>query len=241
MNRSWRVAVVLSGIEGSWSNRSGVAWVAGSGGPPAGRERRRGREIGIRECQVVRRPDAEDNGADVSPAAQGSIRLLDGIAGALAAPLPVQGQHQSSVTTVALRSRDDLKSPGGFRTAPAKFVREVRPGEMIVDLIGEGKAATWVNEAEHAIISLKRESPGRIQRVVVSGGRDGIDFIERDGKLFVEMEDSPVQVQRIIGHTHPRVTGPSQGDLDALVALGQVRSYIIELGGEPGGTLIRPK
>jgi hypothetical protein len=79
------------------------------------------------------------------------------------------------------------------------------------------------------------------KRVIVKGGRDGIEFIERDGKLFIEIEGKEVQVQRIIGHTHPRATGPSQGDMDALSTLGQSRSYIIEIGGEPGGQIIRPK
>jgi len=138
-------------------------------------------------------------------------------------------------------SRVVLNAPGGTQTAPARFVRTVQPGERITDLIAEGRAATWVNEAEHAIISLERTGPGRIQRVVVSGGRDGIEFIERGGNLFIEMEGQLVQVRRVIGHTHPRVTGPSQGDLDALRMLGQTRSYIIEIGGEPGGTLIRPR
>lgn len=108
-------------------------------------------------------------------------------------------------------------------------------------MVQEGKAATWVNEAEHAVVSLEGTGSGRIQRVIVSGGRDGIEFIERGGNLFVEMEGQLVQVRRVIGHTHPRVTGPSQGDLDALRMLGQTRSYIIELGGETSGTLIRPR
>jgi hypothetical protein len=127
----------------------------------------------------------------------------------------------------------------GSQTAPAKFVRQVRPGEAIADLIAEGKSATWVNEAEHAVLSLAGK--GRIQRVVVSGGRDGISFIERNGKLFFEMDGQLVEVRRVLGHTHPRATGPSQGDLDVLGILGQRRSYIFEIGGEPSGTLIRPK
>jgi hypothetical protein len=138
-------------------------------------------------------------------------------------------------------SRVVLNALGGTQTAPARFVRTVQPGERIADLIAEGRAATWVEEAEHAVISLERTGPGRIQRVVVSGGRDGIEFIERGGNLFIEMDGQLVQVRRVIGHTHPRVTGPSQGDLDALRMLGQTRSYIIEIGGEPGGTLIRPR
>jgi hypothetical protein len=149
--------------------------------------------------------------------------------------------YMSRINALALSSRVVLNAPGGTQTAPARFVRRVQPGETITDLIAEGRAATWVNEAEHAIISLERTGPGRLQRVVVSGGRDGIEFIERGGNLFFEMEGQLVQVGRVIGHTHPRVTGPSPGDLNALRMLGQTRSSIIEIGGEPGGTLIRPR
>ncbi|WLD13371.1 RHS repeat-associated core domain-containing protein [Planctellipticum variicoloris] len=142
-------------------------------------------------------------------------------------------------TRNAPSSKVTLNVVEGTQTAPAKFVRTLKPGEKIPDLIAEGKSATWVNEAEHAIVSLAGE--GKIQRVVVSGGRDGIDFIQKDGKLFFEMDGKLVQVRRVLGHTHPRATGPSQGDLDAMKILGQSRSYIIEIGGEPGGTIIRPK
>jgi hypothetical protein len=117
----------------------------------------------------------------------------------------------------------------------------VKPGETIADLIAEGKALTWTEEAEHAVLSLERAGPGKYERVIVKGGRDGIEFVERGGKLFIEIEGKEVPVRRIIGHTHPRATGPSQGDLDALDLLGQSRSYIIEIGGEPGGQVIRPK
>jgi hypothetical protein len=110
-----------------------------------------------------------------------------------------KGNTRTSNDTVVTRSRAIVKAPEEAQTAPARFVREVRPGETIADLIGEGKAATWVNEAEHAVISLEKAGPGKIQRVIVSGGRDGIDFIERDGKLFIRIGGHPVQVKRIIG------------------------------------------
>jgi len=59
--------------------------------------------------------------------------------------------------------------------------------------------------------------------------------------LILEIEGETVEVKRVIGHTHPRATGPSDDDLKALRILGQTRSYIFEIGGEAGGTLIRPK
>ena len=75
---------------------------------------------------------------------------------------------------------------------------------------------------------------------MVSGGSDGIEFIRQGDNLYVEVGGQLRQVRRIIGHTHPRVTGPSDGDREVLRILEQVYSYIIEIGGESGGTVIHP-
>lgn len=106
-----------------------------------------------------------------------------------------------------------LASPAGTQTAPAKLVRELKPGEKITDLVNEGKAITWTEGVESAVVSVENRA-GKARRIVVTGGRDGIEFIERDGKLFMQIEGQEVQVKRVIGHTHPVATGPSQGDLD---------------------------
>jgi hypothetical protein len=135
------------------------------------------------------------------------------------------------------------------QTAPAKFVRFVRAGETIAGLVAEGKGSTWVNGTEYAVLSIKRAGSDAAERVIVSGGRDGIEFTLRTEevggkqvqKLIFEIERETIEVKRVIGHTHPRATGPSDGDLKALRILGQTRSYIFEIGGEAGGTLIRPK
>ena len=123
-----------------------------------------------------------------------------------------------------------------MKTALAKFIRVVRKTERIRDLINEGKARTWVSECEHALLTLANR-----QRVIVKGGRDGIDFISRSDTLLVEVEGHEMQVRRIMGHTHPRVTGPSDHDLKVLSLLWQKRSYIFEVGGESVGTRIFPK
>ncbi len=132
-----------------------------------------------------------------------------------------------------------LRVVEGSQTAPAVFVRNVRRGETVADLVAEGKAATWMNESEYAVLSVYNESG--IERVIVSGGRDGIDFIEQNGKLFFEMEGRRVQVRRVLGHTHPRATGPSGGDQLVLEILDQEHSFIFEIGGEPNGTQYRRK
>lgn len=158
----------------------------------------------------------------------------------LPGPRGLQLASSGLSATTRTATRVVLNSPGGTRTAPAVFVRRVARGERIPDLIAEGKSLTWVNEAEHAVLSVGERGAGRSQYVVVRGGRDGIEFIERNGELFFEMEGQLVKVKRVIGHTHPIATGPSAGDQEALRILGQTRSYIIEIGGETGGTLIRP-
>jgi hypothetical protein len=100
-------------------------------------------------------------------------------------------------------------------SAAATIVRVIRPGEKIADLIAEGKALTFATGNEHALVSLTNG-----QRVIVSGGPTGIDL-------------SGLNVRRLLGHSHPyhlAPTGPSPADFDALKALGQRSSYLLEHG-----------
>lgn len=123
---------------------------------------------------------------------------------------------------------------------PAQFVRWVGSDEDPDELLNEAKALTWVSEAEHLLF--KTETG---ERVMVRGGRDGIVFeIGGEGTartLRMTIEGRVVRIVRIDWHTHPRVTGPSDGDLEALTTLEQDESLIYELGGDPRGTRIRPK
>jgi hypothetical protein len=79
---------------------------------------------------------------------------------------------------------------------------------------------------------------------MVSGGRDGIRFDveeENDGRVIVlEVEDRNLRVSRIDWHTHPRVTGRSDGDREAIILLKQTASHIYELGGNRDGTSFGP-
>jgi hypothetical protein len=78
----------------------------------------------------------------------------------------------------------------------------------------------------------------------VCGGRDGICFDveeENDGRVMVlEVEGRKLRVARIDWHTHPRVTGPSDGDREAIILLKQTASHIYELGGDRDGTSFGP-
>jgi hypothetical protein len=126
------------------------------------------------------------------------------------------------------------------RFRPAEFVRTISRGERVADIVDEAKYRAWRDEAEHLVLKL---STG--ERLMVKGGRDGVNFVRRvqagSETLHMRFSGRLVRVVRIFGHTHPRVTGPSDGDLRALAILGQKRSYIFEIGGDSHGTLIRPK
>ena len=123
---------------------------------------------------------------------------------------------------------------------PAEFVCWVEPGFETAEQVNDAKAWTWEYEAEHLLLRL---ATGEL--AIVRGGRDGIQFAvkgEGDGRtLHMEVEGGEVQVTWIYWHTHPMVTGPSDGDLEALAILKQSESRIYEIGGEPDGTRITPK
>jgi hypothetical protein len=122
----------------------------------------------------------------------------------------------------------------------AEFVCWVDPEFETADLVNDAKALTWEYEAEHLLLRL---ATGEL--ALVRGGRDGVQFAvkgEGDGRmLHMEVMGREVQVAWIYWHTHPRVTGPSDGDREALAILKQAESRIYEIGGEPDGTRITPK
>ena len=97
-----------------------------------------------------------------------------------------------------------------------RLIRIVSRGESIDDIIQEVKSLTYTEDCEHALVRL---ADGK--RAIVAGGRDGIEF-------------STEEVARLIGHSHPYTrpaTGlPSDADREAIEALGQRSSYILEHG-----------
>ena len=121
--------------------------------------------------------------------------------------------RQPGLTNLVIRS-------GGPDVRSMKVVREIKRGERISDLINEAKALTWSNGLEHALVKL---TDG--QRVLVSGGADGVRFAR--GKI-----------KRIYGHTHPTSAPPSRADVVATRVLGQTRQDVYH-GGEM--TRVRPK
>ena len=122
---------------------------------------------------------------------------------------------------------------------PPTFVRWVEPDEHLDDLINEAKARTWVSEAEHAILSLETG-----ERPMVMGGLDGIQFeveaADHGDPIILKIEGRRIRVSTIDWHTHPRVTGPTDGDRKAMILLNQRISRIYELGDDSDGTSFGP-
>jgi hypothetical protein len=101
----------------------------------------------------------------------------------------------------------------GGEILPATLVRTIQKGESIGALEVELAERTYASGGlEHAIVSLKSG-----ERAIVSGGRGGIDFGS--------------DLRRVIGHTHPFPTGPSEADFQMLRDTKQRHSYIYELFG----------
>ena len=122
----------------------------------------------------------------------------------------------------------------------ALFVRWVDPAEDLATLVNDMKAMTWENETEYGLLEV---AEGNV--AIVQGNRSGITFAvagEGDERtLLVTIDGREVQIRRLLWHTHPRATGPSEGDLKALEILRQAESIIYEIGGDLDGTRIRPK
>ena len=121
----------------------------------------------------------------------------------------------------------------------ATFVRWAFADEDLAELVNEAKYRAWSSGAEHAVLTLETG-----ERPMVMCGRDGIRFdveeVGDDQFVMAEFERRRLRVIRIEWHTHPRVTGPSDGDREAIVILKQAESRIYEMGGDPDGTSFGP-
>jgi hypothetical protein len=119
---------------------------------------------------------------------------------------------------------------------PPTFVRWVEADAAIEVLVNEATYRAWSFGAEHAVLT---QETG--ERPMVMGVRDGIRFdVEGEGTdrvILVDIEGCRIRVERIEWHTHPRVTGPSDGDREAIQILKQQASRIYEMGGESDGTI----
>ncbi len=123
---------------------------------------------------------------------------------------------------------------------PAEFVRWVSPGFDLLELVNELKSRFWVDGAEHSLLRL---ASGEL--VLVKGGWGGILFDVEGGPgdqtLGMQIDGIKVRIVELILHTHPRVTGPSDSDRNALAILRQLSSIVYEIGGDPDGTRFTAK
>jgi hypothetical protein len=102
----------------------------------------------------------------------------------------------------------------GDDVAHAVIHREIAHGERVSSIVNEVADLTRRTRLEHSVASL---ADGR--RVIVYGGRDGIDFARMD-------------IRRILGHSHPpgSLPGPSSEDAAAMGYYFQRSSWLIEVG-----------
>lgn len=141
------------------------------------------------------------------------LALVD-LASNVALVFPVVGEAARFEVKVAAAGAIRLASGTGGRAGRMVIVREINRGERVGDLLNELKQLTFTGGKEHAIVKL---SNGK--RVIVSGAHKAIQLSEDVNYLYV--------------HTHPydvNALGPSGADYNALKALGQASSYLLEHG-----------
>lgn len=114
----------------------------------------------------------------------------------------------------------------------ALFRRWVAKDEPTLRLADEARYEAFLSHVEQALI---RFSDGR--RGLVSGDVGSISFeVSDSGRVVVNVDGQMLEVKELIWHTHPMVTGPSDGDFRMLEQLNQASSVIYEAGGDPQGT-----
>jgi hypothetical protein len=115
--------------------------------------------------------------------------------------------------------------------APAEFVEWIEdPADP--DLSDYTKGLTFEYYVEHALFELEN---GRF--ALFRGGHFGIVLqVTESDEVRVEIAGKQLRVRRMLWHTHPIPTGPSDHDREVLKRLGQDRSIVYEINGEPGGT-----
>lgn len=121
-----------------------------------------------------------------------------------------------------------------------QFVRVVDPDEDADEVVEDARTRTWTTSLEVALV---RSVGGEL--LLVTGGRDGIEFEVAEAPSGSNVFLCPAgprvwEIDHIFWHTHPKPTGPSDGDREALRLLGQDRSRIYEFNGEAGGTEFGP-
>jgi len=106
----------------------------------------------------------------------------------------------------------------------------------VADIVETLKLETYWHRCEHAVLLLADGN-----RVVVKGGRDGILLYDFETWLGIDIDGMKQRVIKLIVHTHPVPTGPSDHDIRLLSRLGQLESIVYELSGPVEGTIFRQK
>jgi hypothetical protein len=133
--------------------------------------------------------------------------------------------------------------PRPRKVEPARFLRWIDPNAQ--DTINDLKALTWESAREHAIVLLRGG-----KHALLCGGSHGMTLEIRTGAIVgpsgdrlqypcVEVNAQPIPIERLVCHTHPAPTGPSEADFRVLELLRQEESMLYEIGGPAEGTKFR--
>lgn len=116
----------------------------------------------------------------------------------------------------------------------AEFVEWVREVESAVDYILDVRGATWAEQREYALVETVDGM------ALIKGGRDGIELVvDGSGQVVLSVGVGEVRVLRLVWHTHPKSTGPSDADHDVLRLLGQAESRLFEPGSPRTGQVFK--
>jgi hypothetical protein len=125
----------------------------------------------------------------------------------------------------------------------AKFISWIDDPTITEQLVNDLKVYTWEIGRECAVVMLRGG-----KAAIVAGGYRGISFELRESAFVdpfgarlqsacIRVDQQPVQVDKLICHTHPPPpSGPSDDDFKMLEILGQEESIIFEINGEKAGT-----
>ncbi len=122
-----------------------------------------------------------------------------------------------------------MSSENGDAAEFVAWVEDDPDDEMFID---EVRYACRHECREFAVVEV---GDGRV--ALLAGGEYAIALpLGDDGRVLAPTPDGLLWIRRLLWHTHPRATGPSDADRALLRLLGQATSRVHEVGGEPGGT-----
>ena len=118
----------------------------------------------------------------------------------------------------------------------AEFVAWVEADADDPELVDDIRYRSFLERREFAVVSL---SGGK--NALLAGGTFAITLrLDDGGRPIVETPNGGERIVRLLWHTHPKPTGPSDADREFLRLLDQKESLIHEVNGPKGGIVFGP-